>query len=118
RPGARFAVLTTGVAGDLVALGIFKYAGFFAATARSGSIAEGYNCDAMVRNFERDAVGLIGNNPAVIFDIYFAPLFDPALRGDARRLAGNAENRLRLHGLRIPAIIAIPNVRLHDFRDV
>src|SRR5437763_2683355 len=30
-PGARFAVLATGVAGDLVVLGIFKYAGFFAA---------------------------------------------------------------------------------------
>ncbi|HET9817478.1 MAG TPA: MBOAT family protein, partial [Xanthobacteraceae bacterium] len=30
-PRARFAVLTTGVAGDLVVLGIFKYAGFFAA---------------------------------------------------------------------------------------
>ena len=30
-PGARFAVLTTGVAGDLLVLGIFKYAGFFAA---------------------------------------------------------------------------------------
>src|SRR6186713_2223189 len=28
---ARLAVLTTGVAGDLVVLGIFKYAGFFAA---------------------------------------------------------------------------------------
>ena len=28
--GARFAVLTIGVAGDLVVLGIFKYAGFFA----------------------------------------------------------------------------------------
>jgi alginate O-acetyltransferase complex protein AlgI len=30
-PNARFAVLTTGVAGDLLVLGIFKYAGFFAA---------------------------------------------------------------------------------------
>ena len=30
-PGARFAVLTTGVAGDLLVLGIFKYAGFVAA---------------------------------------------------------------------------------------
>jgi D-alanyl-lipoteichoic acid acyltransferase DltB (MBOAT superfamily) len=30
-PSARFAVLTTGVAGDLLVLGIFKYAGFFAA---------------------------------------------------------------------------------------
>lgn len=31
RPGARFAVLTAGVAGDLLVLGIFKYAGFLAA---------------------------------------------------------------------------------------
>ena len=30
-PGARFAALTISVAGDLVVLGIFKYAGFFAA---------------------------------------------------------------------------------------
>src|SRR6185295_2571742 len=41
--------------------------------AHSQSIAEGYNYDAMVRNFERDAVALIGNNPDVTFDIYFAP---------------------------------------------
>jgi alginate O-acetyltransferase complex protein AlgI len=31
RPGLRFAVLTTGVAGDLAILGTFKYAGFLAA---------------------------------------------------------------------------------------
>ena len=31
RPGPRFAVLTAGVAGDLLVLGIFKYAGFMAA---------------------------------------------------------------------------------------
>jgi alginate O-acetyltransferase complex protein AlgI len=31
RSGMRFAVLTTGVAGDLLVLGTFKYAGFFAA---------------------------------------------------------------------------------------
>jgi len=31
RSGTRFAVLTTGVAGDLLVLGTFKYAGFFAA---------------------------------------------------------------------------------------
>src|SRR5439155_14994066 len=30
-PGVRFAVLAFGVAGDLLVLGIFKYAGFFAA---------------------------------------------------------------------------------------
>ena len=27
----------------------------------------------MVRNFERDAIGLIANNPDVKFDIYFPP---------------------------------------------
>src|ERR1700761_7955794 len=31
RPGSRFAVLSVGVAVDLLVLGIFKYAGFFAA---------------------------------------------------------------------------------------
>ena len=31
RPASRFAVLTAGVAGDLLVLGIFKYAGFLAA---------------------------------------------------------------------------------------
>ena len=31
RPGPRFAVLTAGVAGDLLVLGTFKYAGFVAA---------------------------------------------------------------------------------------
>ena len=31
RPRARFAVLTVGVAGDLLVLGIFKYAGFLVA---------------------------------------------------------------------------------------
>ena len=40
---------------------------------RSGYLAEGYNYDAMVRNFERDAIGLIEKNPDVKFDIYFPP---------------------------------------------
>ena len=36
-------------------------------------IAEGYNYDEMVRNFERDAIGLIEKYPGVEFDIYFTP---------------------------------------------
>ena len=40
---------------------------------RSRYLAEGYDYDAMVRNFERDAVGLIAKNPDVKFDIYFPP---------------------------------------------
>ena len=41
--------------------------------ARSKFLAEGYDYDAMVRNFERDAIGLIASNPDVTFDIYFPP---------------------------------------------
>ena len=41
--------------------------------ARSAVLAEGYDYDAMVRNFERDAVGLIAGHPDVRFDIYLPP---------------------------------------------
>src|SRR6202140_5254087 len=40
---------------------------------RSAYLAEGYSYQAMVKNFERDAVGLIAKNPDVKFDIYFPP---------------------------------------------
>ena len=40
---------------------------------RSAYLAEGYDYDAMVRTFERDAIALIEKNPDVTFDIYFAP---------------------------------------------
>ena len=40
---------------------------------RNSYLAEGYDYDAMVRHFERDAVPLIENNPDVKFDIYFTP---------------------------------------------
>ena len=111
-------MLTTGVAGGLVVLGIFKYAGFFADPARSGSIAEGYNYDAMVRNFERDAVGLIENNPAVTFDIYFAPysiLHFVAMR-DASPATLKTTWDFAAYAFR--RLLQFPNVRLHDFRDV
>jgi hypothetical protein len=36
-------------------------------------IRTGYNYDAMVRNFERDAFTLIENNPDIEFRIYFPP---------------------------------------------
>src|SRR4051812_9641813 len=40
-PPVRSAVLAAGVAGDLVVLGVFKYAGFFAATL-NGLLATGF----------------------------------------------------------------------------
>jgi hypothetical protein len=40
---------------------------------RSKYLAEAADYDAMVRNFERDAVVLVAKNPDVKFDIYFPP---------------------------------------------
>jgi hypothetical protein len=86
--------------------------------ARSASIAEGYNYEAMVRNFERDAVGLIERNPDVIFDIYFAPY--SILQFVAMRDASPATLKIAYDfaTYAFPRLVQFSNVRLHDFRDV
>jgi hypothetical protein len=86
--------------------------------ARSGSIAEGYDYDAMVRNFERDAVALIEGNPDVTFDIYFAPY--SILHFVAMRDASPATLKIAcdFSAYAFPRLLQFPNVRLHDFRDV
>lgn len=104
----------------------FDVAGFYnaqnvlAAFRRTspGSISEGYHYDAMVRNFEHDAIALIEGHPDVTFDIYFAPYSilhfvamrdtSPATLKIANDIAAYAFQRL----------LQFPNVRLHDFRDV
>ena len=86
--------------------------------ARSQSIAEGYNYDAMVRNFERDAIALIENNPDVTFDIYFAPY--SILHFVAMRDASPATLKVAYDfaAYAFPRLLRFPNVGLHDFRDV
>jgi hypothetical protein len=86
--------------------------------ARSGSIAEGYDYDAMVRNFERDAVTLIECNPDVDFDIYLAPY--SILHFVAMRDASPATLKIThdFAAYAFPRLLQLPNVRLHDFRDV
>jgi hypothetical protein len=86
--------------------------------AHSGSIAEGYNYDAMVRNFERDAIALIENNPDVSFDIYFAPY--SILHFVAMRDASPATLKIAhdFAAYAFPRLLQFPNVRLSDFRDV
>jgi hypothetical protein len=86
--------------------------------ARSGSIAEGYHYDAMVRNFERDAIALIDSNPDVTFDIYFAPY--SILHFAAMRDASPATLKIAYDfaAYAFPRLLQFPNVRLHDFRDV
>ena len=86
--------------------------------AHSGSIAEGYDYDAMVRNFERDAVALIEGHPDVAFDIYFAPysiLHFVAMR-DAS--PGTLKIAYDFSAYAFQRLLQFPNVRLHDFRGV
>jgi hypothetical protein len=88
------------------------------APAQSHSIAEGYNCDAMVRGFERDAIALIENNPDVRFDIYFAPY--SILHFVAMREASPATLKIAYDfaAYAFPRLLQFSHVRLRDFRDV
>jgi hypothetical protein len=86
--------------------------------ARSNAMAEGYDYDAMERNFERDAVALIEGNPNVAFDIYFAPysiLHFVAMR-DAS--PGTLQIAYDFSAYAFQRLQQFPNVRLHDFRGV
>ena len=84
----------------------FDVAGFYKGKMRSptsgaspipraaAQLAEGYDYDAMVRTFERDAIGLIASNPGRHVRYLLCALFDPAFRGDARCVSRDAEDRL------------------------
>lgn len=86
--------------------------------ASRGSITEGYDYDAMVRNFERDAVALVERNPDVTFDIYFAPY--SILHFVAMRDASPATLKIadEFAAYATPRLVQFSNVRLHDFRGV
>jgi hypothetical protein len=85
---------------------------------RSHYLAEGYDYDAMVRNFERDAVGLIEKNPDVRFDIYFPPY--SILHFVAMRDASPATLKIvyDFAAYASQRLAQFPNARLHDFREV
>lgn len=85
---------------------------------RSRFLGEGYGYDAMVRHFERDAVGLIARHPDVTFDVYFPPysiLQFVAMR-DASPGTLKIVTDLTAHVAR--RLTQLPNVRLHDFRAI
>jgi hypothetical protein len=79
-------------------------------------LGDHYDYDAMVRNFERDAVGLIAKNPDVKFDIYFPPYsmlqwvamrdFSPPTLKIVYDFSAYAAKRLA----------QFPNASLYDFR--
>jgi hypothetical protein len=85
---------------------------------RSRYLAEGYDYDAMVGNFERDAVGLIERHPEVRFDIYLPPY--SILQWVAMRDASKATLKVVYDFSAYVArrLAELPNVRLSDFRAV
>jgi hypothetical protein len=108
----------------------FDVAGFYNANAalssfnrmtdpvRSAEIAAGYEYDAMVAAFERDAISLIEKNPDVTFDIYFAPY--SILQFVAMRDISPSTLKVTYDftSYAFPRLTKFPNVRLHDFREV
>jgi hypothetical protein len=91
---------------------------FITDPGRSRYLAEGYDYDAMVRNFERDAIGLIAGHPDVQFDIYFPPY--SILQWVAMRDASPAALKVVYDFTTYAArrLTQQPNARLHDFRAV
>jgi hypothetical protein len=83
---------------------------------RSAYLAEGYSYDAMVRNFERDAIGLIAKHPDVKFDIYLPPY--SILQWVAMRDASPATLNIVYDFTAYVSqrLAAFSNVSLHDFR--
>ncbi len=85
---------------------------------RSRYLARGADDAAMVRNFERDAAGLIAKNPDVKFDIYFPPY--SILQWVAMRDASPATLKIVYDFTAYVSqrLVQFPNVALHDFRAV
>jgi hypothetical protein len=85
--------------------------------ARRSSLSESYDYDAMVRNFERDAIGLIEKNPDVTFDIYFPPY--SILQFVAMRDASPATLKIVYDFTAYISrrLAQFPNAILHDFRE-
>jgi hypothetical protein len=83
---------------------------------RSAYLGQGYNYDAMVRGFERDAIGLIAKNPNVQFDLYFPPY--SILQWVAMRDASPATLKIVYDFTAYASrrLAQLGNVRLFDFR--
>jgi hypothetical protein len=85
--------------------------------ARRSSLSEAYDYGAMVRNFERDAIGLIRNNPDTRFEIYFPPY--SILQFVAMRDASPATLKIIYDFTAYVSerLAQFPNETLHDFRE-
>jgi hypothetical protein len=84
---------------------------------RSAYLTVGYDHDAMVRNFERDAIGLIAKNPDVKFDIYLPPY--SILQWVAMRDVSPTTLKIvyDFSAYASRRLATFSNVSLHDFRE-
>ena len=97
------------------ALAAFQY---ITDPARSRYLLDDTDYEMKVRVFERDAIGLIGANPDVTFDIYLPPysvLQWLALRDTSPE---TLESVYRFSAYFCRRLMDFPNVRLFDFRAV
>jgi hypothetical protein len=80
------------------------------------SLSEGYDLATMIKDFERDAVGLIAKHPDVQFDIYFPPY--SILQFVAMRDVAPAALKITydFSEYAFERLLQLPNVRLYDFR--
>lgn len=88
------------------------------APGRRAYLAEGYDYEATVRNFERDAIGLIAGHPNVAFDIYLPPY--SILQWVAMRDASPATlaTVYKFSAYLAERLVQFGNVRFYDFRGV
>jgi hypothetical protein len=97
------------------AMSAFKY---ITDPVRSRYLLDDTDYDMKVRVFERDAIGLIGANPDVTFDIYLPPysvLQWVALRDTSPK---TLKSVYAFSALFCRRLMEFPNVRLFDFRAV
>jgi hypothetical protein len=87
------------------------------APSRRAFLADRYDYDAMVRNFERDAIGLIEKYPDVRFDLYFPPY--SMLQWAAMRDASPSTLKIvyDFSGYISRRLAQFPNASLYDFRE-
>jgi hypothetical protein len=85
---------------------------------RSAYLADGYDYNAMVRAFERDAIGLIEKHPDVPFEIFFAPYSILQFVAMRDAVPATLKTVYDFTVYAFPRLVNYPNVRLHDFRAV
>jgi hypothetical protein len=84
--------------------------------SRRKALSEGYDLDAMIQGFQRDAIGLITRHPDVRFDIYFAPYSILHFMAQRDASPSTLKTAYDFTAYAFERLTQLPNVRLYDFR--